>query len=381
MKKFFHFVKYNNFAVLLLFLVFLFGGAVFAQSDAGQEFIGQKQSKVEGVDNSALLSADLDSFDMDFKIEKIEKDDKYYYITYTYLDLIKDKNVWSYQLLEKTRKVSLSLREDLGKYMAEELKEFYHARIKKLKRAQKKARQTGEQKRVEIVEYSGLIGKVLNVGKKVFKNYEPIKKRELPSPSTPPSILKQVEIKKSTSSAVVADNLTDIYNDYIAKNDPDKDDVFGEIDNCPEVFNPDQADIDNDGIGDACDNENEENQADNNEEDENQNNAENDTENASSSDDFFTAPQDDASSSDEIIQDVDNQNASSSDEVSQTNDGVDNQVDENNNDNSNAEDNANDENVLNFEEENSNNDENPEQENNSEDNETDVEIIDIPLDE
>jgi hypothetical protein len=38
--------------------------------------------------------------------------------------------------------------------------------------------------------------------------------------------------------------------------DPDKDfvgDQPGEIDNCPDIYNPDQRDIDRDGIGEACD--------------------------------------------------------------------------------------------------------------------------------
>ncbi|MCH7878421.1 MAG: thrombospondin type 3 repeat-containing protein, partial [candidate division Zixibacteria bacterium] len=34
--------------------------------------------------------------------------------------------------------------------------------------------------------------------------------------------------------------------------DNDGDGVFDEADNCPEVYNPDQIDADNDGIGDAC---------------------------------------------------------------------------------------------------------------------------------
>ncbi|MBM3881420.1 MAG: hypothetical protein FJ387_17125 [Verrucomicrobia bacterium] len=38
-----------------------------------------------------------------------------------------------------------------------------------------------------------------------------------------------------------------------AAHDSDSDGVPDEADNCPTVFNPDQADIDGEGIGDACD--------------------------------------------------------------------------------------------------------------------------------
>jgi hypothetical protein len=36
--------------------------------------------------------------------------------------------------------------------------------------------------------------------------------------------------------------------------DPDNDGIFDPADNCPTVYNPDQADSDNDGFGNACDN-------------------------------------------------------------------------------------------------------------------------------
>ncbi len=40
---------------------------------------------------------------------------------------------------------------------------------------------------------------------------------------------------------------------YDAENDADGDDFCGDMDNCPAISNPDQADLDEDGLGDVCD--------------------------------------------------------------------------------------------------------------------------------
>lgn len=248
-KNVIHFLKYNNFTVLILAAILLIGSGVFAQTEAGQAVIGEETTAVEGTDNTLLLAADLSNFAMDYKIERIEADDSYYYVTYTYLDLAEANNAWQYQLQEKTRKVSLKLKGDLGEYLAEELGEERDARLNELRAEQAKASSTGETIRTEVTEYSGLIGSTLDLAARIFPNYEPVKKREIPSPALPPTILAANE----DTTASEPDNLTDIYSEYVAENDPDGDNFFGALDNCPVIANSDQRDSDGDSAGDACD--------------------------------------------------------------------------------------------------------------------------------
>lgn len=255
-KQTLNFIKYNNITVLILAAILLIGSGVFAQTEAGQVVIGSKETRLEGVDNTLLVAADLDNFVMDYKIERIEADDPlvnqgqgYYYATYTYLDLVKEDSAWQYQMQEKTRKVSFKLKDDLGKYLAKELAEERDARLKELKTEQAKASSTGEVKRMEVTDYSGLVGRTLDLASRIFPGYEPVRKREIPSPALPLAL-----VSATGEDAVNGpDNLTDIFNQYVEQNDPDRDNFFGALDNCPATANSDQADSDNDGLGDACD--------------------------------------------------------------------------------------------------------------------------------
>src|SRR3989339_632513 len=224
-KKFISFLKYNNLTVFIVLVVFLLTSGVFAQTEAGQEFIGAKEIRTEGVDNTLLLEADLEKMDMDYKIEKIESDDKYYYVTYTYLDLIKKDNAWQYGIQENVRKVSQKAKVDLGKYLAQELREEYERRLSDLKKEQEKERAGGESIRTEVEEYTGVIGQALDVVGRVFTGYKAVKVRKVPAPNVPPTILAQREVKNGAEDIGSADNLTDVYEDYIASKDPDHEDV------------------------------------------------------------------------------------------------------------------------------------------------------------
>jgi len=251
--KIIHFIKYNN-ATVLIGVAFLIIGSSVMASETGREAIGSRQTSIEGIDNVLLLEADLEKFDMEFRIERIEEDEEMYYITYTCLDLDRINNAWQYQLKEKTRRVSKKLRQDLGVYLAEELKEEYEARLKELKEEKAEAQKSGPEKRIEVTEFSGLIGQALDVASKAFPGYEPVKEREVASPAAKDLMRKLKNVAAGDEeSASRADDLTQVYLDYVAANDPDEDNIFGASDNCPTVYNPDQLDSDEDGVGDVCD--------------------------------------------------------------------------------------------------------------------------------
>ena len=209
--KIIHFIKYNNATVIILAIILILGGGALA---AGPEAIGQKQTSVQGIDNTLLLAADLDNFNMDFKIEKIEQDEQYYYVNYSYLDLVVLDNAWQYQLNSQTRKISKKLKQDLGEYLVGFLAKHQEARTRQLKQEKHLAELSGAQTRTEVTEYSGLIGKTLNLASKAFPDYEPVKTRQLPAPEN--FNLPTSSTSLSEGGQAQADNLTQVYNNYLA---------------------------------------------------------------------------------------------------------------------------------------------------------------------
>lgn len=215
MQKIINFIKYNNATIIILAIILVVGGGALA---AGPENIGQKQTSIQGIDNTLLLSVDLTTFNMDFKIENIKQDEKYYYVIYSYLDIVIIDNAWQYQLNQNTQKVSKRIKQDIGEYMAKFLTKHYQARIRELTEEKERARAQGEMKRIEVTEYSGLVGLTLDLASTVFPGYEPVVKKELPTPDNfnlpAQAGLPETNSNQPTTNGV--DNLTQIYNDYVA---------------------------------------------------------------------------------------------------------------------------------------------------------------------
>jgi len=249
--KFLQFIKYNNATFVIVLVFFVLGTSVFA-SETGREVLGQKNTRVEGTDNTALLEADLDNMDMDFRIEDVGEDEKYYYVVYTHIDLVKENSIWQYQVQEKTKKISKKSGVDLSSYLVEEMKEEYEDRIKYLREQKEKSQDIGLENKVEISEYSGLVGRVLSVADNIFEGYEAVKVKKLPVPAGS-DVLRELKTKDDNSTEGVSDNLAQVYNNYIKEHDADDDEVLDVEDNCPNDYNPSQGDRDFDGIGDVCD--------------------------------------------------------------------------------------------------------------------------------
>jgi len=216
--KILHFLKYNNATVLAIALVFVLGTGVFAAENP--QALGQQQTSVQGVDNTLLLSADLDSLNMDFKIGNIQEDDRYYYVNYTFLDLDILNNAWQYQVKEKNWKISKKLKKDLGLYLAGKFSDMRAGRIDELKDKQAQARLNGATNRIQVTEYSGLIGKVLDTAANIFPGYVAVQKQDLPSPVLPP------ELGQNNTSP--PDNLTNVYLNYVNSH-PDQVNSLGSV--------------------------------------------------------------------------------------------------------------------------------------------------------
>ena len=181
MKNIINFIKYHNAFTIILGLVLLATASVFANEDARNTVIGEKVEIQQGIDNSQLLAADLNNFDLTLKITNLSEDEDNYYVNYTYQTLGIRDNVWQPVAEEKTLTVSKNAlgNEDLGLYVQKELSEAVAYQLDFLKRVQADESQIGMTKMTASVDYTGLIGVVLDIKNKILSGYTPMITKEV----------------------------------------------------------------------------------------------------------------------------------------------------------------------------------------------------------
>ena len=196
LKKITNFIKYHNAFIIIIAFIFVASfSALAADEDLRDKVLGEKVVTKNGIDNSRILNADLENFDMKMEIVGVDKDDENYYLDYQYQTIgIKD-NIW--QDLIKLEKMEVSKKsiegQDLGIYAVKELGEVIDSELAYLKKVQLKEKKSGEKTIEERTEYEGLLGLVINTKtKELPASYELVVKPPVveyapsePEPSIP----------------------------------------------------------------------------------------------------------------------------------------------------------------------------------------------------
>ena len=180
MEKIIHFIKYNNAFTIIFALVLFSTAGAFANEKVRDTVIGQTIIIKKGTDNTQIISANLDDFDMGLKINSVKEDAQFYYVNFDYNAIDAKDGVWQTVKKEKNLNVSKSRLGDmdLGLYLTEELKQLTGREMAYMKEVQSIEKNKGAQKQVESVEYTGLKGLVFNNETKEIIGYEPIKEED-----------------------------------------------------------------------------------------------------------------------------------------------------------------------------------------------------------
>jgi hypothetical protein len=183
-EKILHFIKYHNAVTIVFVMIFFSFGVSYAASPAVRDSVYSSKETVVSVDNNLITFVDLDNFSFNLRINSITEDEKKYYVIYSYQTLTIEDGVWQNKEVEKTFKLNKEAlgERDLGLYVAEELGENMKYELSYLKRVQKLEKGKGESRKIVAVEYSGLIGKLLNPKENVIEGYIPVV-QEAPEPA------------------------------------------------------------------------------------------------------------------------------------------------------------------------------------------------------
>ena len=187
-QKIINFIRYHNaFAVGISLLLVLTLTAA-ASEDVRDAVIGRGIIIEQGIDNGAVLAADLDNLNFQLTIQDVREDGQNYYVNYSYQTLAIQNNVWQPVWRNETMTVSKEAlnNRDLGLYLIEELAEIVDSELVYLKEVQKIEKEKGRIQIVQTTTFTGLLGLVLDPEIKELPGYEPVVK--------PPQIVIKSEI-------------------------------------------------------------------------------------------------------------------------------------------------------------------------------------------
>lgn len=176
------FLKYNNTVPIVISVVLLGAGSTYAANNP--EVILDRQQRVVSVDNTYIVSKDLENYTPTLKILLVEEDDDTYYITYEFTTIALHESIWrdvtTTEIME-VKKRRLDRYRDLGMFVTEQLSELVDTEIRRLQETQVIEEKNLSQKRV-VTAYSGLVGGLLSDKQETVPGYRPLVVPPKPKP-------------------------------------------------------------------------------------------------------------------------------------------------------------------------------------------------------
>ena len=169
------FIKYNNAVPIVFGLLFLLTTGTFAASPAVRDAVYAEEEAVRSVDNSYLLSTDLEDYDFSMRVTAIEEDEEWIYVAYDFDTIALVDAAWQDATEERVLRVSKALLRggDLKAYVESELSQVRDFELSQL--VQAKAREEGNgltQKTVATV-YKGIVGDLIKPSEETAPFYQP----------------------------------------------------------------------------------------------------------------------------------------------------------------------------------------------------------------
>lgn len=218
MKKFLHFIQYNNLVTLGIFFIFGSTGLAFAFDEDVQQAVYSTEQEVQSVDNSYIVDVDLGKHDFNLKILEIKEDADNYYVKYSYNTITLLDYVWQDELITEnivTSKQSM-IGKDLGLFIARQVGEVIASKLEYLKKVQAIEKQNGVSTKKVATKYKGLVGKMFDPTEEVFEGYKPVvKEAVLPTNQVAKlsePFVSQIALPHVPSEAEIQDMVNDAYN-------------------------------------------------------------------------------------------------------------------------------------------------------------------------
>ena len=184
MRNLSRFLQYNNAVPIVLSVLVLGGGSVFAATDPAA--LLSKQQTVMSVDNTYIATKDLSSWSPVVNITAVTEDSDNYYVTYALSTIDVKDYVW--QDVVKNNSITVSKADlgdrDLGLYVTDLLNNVVRNESAYLAQVQEKEKASITQKMVATT-YGGLVGKFLNDSTETLPGYEPVIPLPVAAPTDP----------------------------------------------------------------------------------------------------------------------------------------------------------------------------------------------------